>query len=103
MFFLSLSLLIVLSGQSTYDSLLLYVTKNLALIRKQALEGSDPTVSAGDAPEQSCISLWPSEIFARLTNLITESMGRTTIGLTSCNPPFIGISAKPSALLFFFL
>ena len=54
MFFLSLSLLIVLSGQSTYDSLLLYVTKNLALkFRKQALEGSDPTVSAGDAPEQS--------------------------------------------------
>jgi hypothetical protein len=53
MFFLSLSLLIAFYGQSTYDSLLLYVTKNLALIRKQALEGSDPTVSAGDAPEQS--------------------------------------------------
>jgi hypothetical protein len=48
MFFLSLSLLVF---WTEYDSLLLSVTKNLALIRRQALEGSDPTVSAGDAPE----------------------------------------------------
>jgi hypothetical protein len=40
------------------------------------------------------ISLWPSEILARLTTRITESMERTLVGLTSCNPPFIGISAK---------